>query len=168
LRSENDIDAARASGQDRIGTASGGLHCKLSFVGSGGGEVRHLERLIALVEDGDDLGRTDGAFRLISKCNARRRRHCEWPAAKSKDSENLRASRRVIGNGDERSARPTAVGEKLSSNEQVARGGNGVPMQGSEPTNEKDEVDGPERAMFDTLRGASPVLTNAEKTGGMF
>src|ERR1700752_2302338 len=66
------------------------------------------------------------------------------------------------------SARQTAGGEKLSSNEQVARGGNGVPMQGSEPTNEKDEVDGPERAIFDTLRGASPVLTNAEKTGGMF
>ncbi len=101
LRSENDIDATRASGQDRIGTASGGLHCKLSFVGSGGSEVRYLERLIALVEDGDDLRRTDRALRLISKCNAGRGRHCKWPAAKSKDGENLWASRRVIGNGDE-------------------------------------------------------------------
>src|ERR1700735_609037 len=40
--------------------------------------------------------------------------------------------RRVIGWGPA-SAGPTVVGEKLISKEQVARGGIGVPMQGSEP-----------------------------------
>ncbi len=40
------------------------------------------------------------------------------------------------------SAGPTAVGEKLISKEHVARGGIGVPMQGSEPTIEKEETSG--------------------------
>src|SRR5580704_14778702 len=66
------------------------------------------------------------------------------------------------------SAGPTAVGEKLISKEHVARGGIGVPMQGSKPTNEKDETSGPDKAIFETLRGASPVLTSAEKRGGIF
>ena len=66
------------------------------------------------------------------------------------------------------SAGPTAVGEKLISKEQVARGGIGVPMQGSEPTIENEETFGPDKAMFETLRGASPVLMSAEKSGGIF
>lgn len=66
------------------------------------------------------------------------------------------------------SAGPTAVGEKLISKEHVARGGIGVPMQGSEPTNEKEEPSGPDKAIFETLRGASPVLMSAEKSGGIF
>ena len=66
------------------------------------------------------------------------------------------------------SAGPTAVGKKLISNEQVARGGIGVPMQGSEPIIENEETFGPDKAMFETLRGASPVLMSAEKSGGIF
>ena len=66
------------------------------------------------------------------------------------------------------SAGPTAVGEKLTSKEHVARGGMGVPMQGSEPTNEKEATSSPDKAILETWRGASPVLINAEKRGGIF
>jgi hypothetical protein len=66
------------------------------------------------------------------------------------------------------SAGPTEVGEKLTSKEHVARGCIGVAMQGSVPTNANDDEDGPDTAMLETLRGASPVLMSAEKRGGTF